>query len=120
MEQNINVVIVLSRCTHNGESFGIRIEEQAPGKWMADWAFSVQASVANREGYDHGEINGTIAIASGYPGCPYCEARSFMRCHCDKVSCWDTHSTQFICPWCNQAGQIGDKQITQLKVGGDV
>lgn len=120
MEQNPNVVIVMSCCAHNRESFGIRIEEQKQGKWMADWAFPVQAGVAKREGYDHNEISGTIEIASKYPGCPYCEARSFIRCNCDKVSCWNTHSAQITCPWCDQTGQVSDEQITRLKVVGDL
>ncbi len=42
MEQLANVVIVMSRCSCNKESFGIHFEETQSGQWLADWAFAVK------------------------------------------------------------------------------
>lgn len=119
MNQFANVVIVMSRCQQNRESFGIRFEEKAPGQWFADWAFPVKESLGKKEGYDKNEIKGNILLDSEYPGCPHCSKSSIVLCvTCDKVSCYDGTSQNVVCGWCNTRLTVGGS-IQGLKVGQD-
>ncbi len=65
-----------------------------------------------------------IVVDDTYPGCPYCEQKSFVKCggslfsRCNKVSCGgeqDTHT----CPWCGTKAQISC-YIENLSAGKDL
>lgn len=114
--QRPQAVVVMSRCRHSAELFGIRIENKID-KWTADWAFATKDASARREGYDQTRITGKFGVDAEYPGCPHCAARSFFKCNCGKVACWD-ESRQVKCPWCHQTIQL-TTQIESLDAGGD-
>ena len=67
------VVIIMARCSHSKQSFGIRLEEKLTSQWMADWAFPIKEVAAKREGYDKSEIAGSFSVDDAYPGCPHCK-----------------------------------------------
>lgn len=119
MNQMRNVVIVMSRCSWNKESFGIRFEEDNQGNWVSDWAFAVKEAVSKKEGYDKNEIKGAITLDAEYPGCPHCKNRSIVLCSsCGKVSCYDGSSLTVTCPWCGVRNGVGGS-IQSLRGGND-
>jgi len=71
-----HVRIVIGRCSNNGQSFGLRFEEQKHGQWLADWAFGIKEKSARKEGYDSSNIAGSFDFALSYPGCPHCRANT--------------------------------------------
>ena len=102
-----NVVIVLARCSKSRLLFGIRFEEITSKNWSGTWAFQIKEGRAQREGYGQNQITGTFLFDSAYPGCPECQdASTLVICSCNKVSCWDGETRNFICPWCESAGKI--------------
>ena len=116
------VVIIMARCSHSKQSFGIRLEDKLTGQWMADWAFPIKEAGAKREGYDKSEIAGSFSVDDAYPGCPYCEQKSFVKCGgalCNKVSCGGDQGSFHTCPWCGNKGQISG-YIENLSAGNDL
>lgn len=113
-----NVVILMARCEHTGQSFGVRMEEKARGRWVADWAFALKETAAKREGYDQTQINGSFAFDAAYPGCPYCEATGLYKCQCEGIACWTGKGQSVTCPWCGANGQVGGP-VESLKAGVD-
>src|SRR5205823_6141249 len=72
------------------------------------WAFAMKEAAARREGYDQGEIHGTLGFDASYPGCPHCGAHGLLKCsHCGKVGCWDGQEGTMTCPWCGATGRLG-------------
>lgn len=115
-----NVVIVLARCSRDGQPYGMRVEEKSPGQWYIDWAFPIQDAVAGREGYGSNEIRGSFAIEQpGFPGCPHCGGPSFFKCGCGKMTCWDGSSRSVTCRWCGGAGELSSGSIESMDSGGD-
>lgn len=108
MTNKPNVVIIFSRCCRLGNSFGVRFQERDKNVWLADWTFSITEKSAKKERYDLNQIDGTFGFLSGYPGCPFCEAKSLFVCQCGKVACWDGISMNVTCPWCDTLIQLGD------------
>ena len=111
------VVIVIAQCQHAKQSYGIRLEAKAKNQWVGDWAFAIQTSVAQREGYDRSEISGSFGFDEAYPGCPYCKAAGIFQCRSDKLSCWDG-GQKVKCPWCGTSSSISGT-IERLSAGGD-
>ena len=118
MSQLPNVVIVMARCSHNQQGFGIRFEEKSQGQWACDWAFAVKDATASKEGYDRGEIAGAFGFDSTYLGCPHCRAPTFFKCGCGKVGCWDGERQTVTCPWCEVRIELSG-QIESLGVKRD-
>ncbi len=130
--KNSKVVIVLAQCSQSHQFFGIRFEERQSNRlrsflsaftidrtdWFGSWAFRINEQSAKKEGYDRGEIRGTINFELGYPGCPYCSGKSTFKCSCGKVACWDGENNFVKCPWCGVAGELSG-QIESLSSGGD-
>ncbi|MBN1955054.1 MAG: protein phosphatase 2C domain-containing protein [Anaerolineae bacterium] len=110
--------IVLARCSQNGQGFGIRLEEQGRGRWIADWAFAIDEKVVGKRAYGQGEVTGTFEFDAAYPGCPHCGAPSIFQCACGEVACWDGRSSAATCPWCGAAVQLRDP-IGSLKTRAD-
>lgn len=120
------VVIIMARCSHSKQSFGIRLEEKLTGQWTADWAFPIKEAGAKREGYDKSEIGGSFSLDAAYPGCPYCQPKSFVLCYgglfsrCNKVSCGDgEQDSTYTCPWCGNTAKISG-HIQSLSAGKDL
>jgi hypothetical protein len=76
------VVIVMAKCSHSKQSYGIRFEQKLPHQWVADWAFAIKEAAAKREGYDRSEIMGSFSFDAAYPGCPHCESPGIFKCSC--------------------------------------
>lgn len=119
MNERPNAVIVMARCRRTRRSFGIRVQEEAPGRWIADWAFSIDQEAADREGYGQSEeIRGSFSFASTYPGCPHCHAPSVFVCLCGAVACWDGESRTVTCPSCGTTVELTET-IKSLSVTRD-
>jgi hypothetical protein len=113
------VVIVVAKCVHSKQNFGIRFEERRSGEWMGDWAFSIKETAAQREGYDRNSIAGQFGFDEKYPGCPNCESKSIVKCgNCGKIACWDENCTTHLCPWCSKKNLI-DGQIEMIRAQSD-
>ena len=109
----------MARCSHSKQSFGIRMEEKIVDNWAADWAFPMKESVAKKEGYDNTQITGSFSVDESYPGCPYCERKTFCRCgSCSKVSCSGGQGSTHNCPWCGTQAKI-EGYIQSLNAGTD-
>lgn len=106
MKPRETVVIVSGLCSRNKQGFGIRFEENGRGKWIADWAFPIKATVAKREGYDQSTIAGTFLFAPEFPGCPHCKSLSFVKCNCQVLSCIPKESNYVRCPSCGLSGSV--------------
>jgi len=117
MNEMVNVVIVLARCAHRLQCFGIRFEEHEPNQWFADWAFPLKGETAKREQYDQMRISGTLSFAPAYPGCPFCEAQSMFQCHCGGNACWNRRP-KVRCPWCGEVVLL-TQQVESLIAGTD-
>lgn len=113
-----NVLIVLAQCERRGGLFGVRIEEVARRRWVADWAFPVRPKTAEREGYGTATAHGEFSFAPTYPGCPGCENPSVFKCGCGKVSCWDGTAVAVTCPWCGNRGRLTGT-VETLTASGD-
>ena len=112
------VFVVPARCGGRDRLFGVRMEELGRGRWAATWAFSLREDVAKREGYDARTLEGSFEVASGYPGCPYCEAGSFYVCGCEVVVCWNGVDQVVTCPSCGSTGELSGG-ATVIRGGGD-
>ncbi len=96
----MDATVVLFRCSYNKKPFGVRIQRMNDGDWWRTWAFELQEATASREGYGNTQVHGNLYCTKEYPGCPYCEADSFVRCgSCGNYSCWHNEET-VVCPWC--------------------
>jgi len=132
MEKRLSVVVVLARCRHTKEYFGIRFEESkglAQGSgfgfglnpkriWVTDWAFEIANEMGKKERYDKTEIEGIIGMAITYPGCPHCNGKSIFKCGCGKVACWDAETKVVTCPHCGMLARLSG-QIESLNSGVD-
>ena len=118
MSAMTNVVIVMARCQHSRQTFGIRFEERSPGQWVGDWAFPIKESAARNEGYHQGDVRGAFSLDNAYPGCPHCRDASIFKCVCGKVSCWDGRGNRVVCPSCGATVEV-EGQIGDLRAGKD-
>lgn len=116
-----NVVIVVARCNRTKDLFGMRFEEKSRHRWVADWAFPIQETMARKEGYDRNQIQGSFDFDYDYPGCPDCHAGSIFQCSCDKIACWQARRLPCVetCPWCGAQVTLSDS-ISSIKAGGDL
>ncbi len=112
------VVILIAQCQHAKQHYGIRLEEKSSNRWVGDWAFTIQPTVAEKEGYDRSEISGNFEFDDHYPGCPYCNASGIFQCRCDKLGCWSSEQRQVKCPWCGNRAWISGN-IERLSAGSD-
>jgi hypothetical protein len=113
-----NVVIVMGRCSRLRQGYGIRFERRQPNKWVATWAFAIKDHVAKREGYEKSTMAGSFVFDDAFPGCPHCSARSFFRCNCGQLGCWDGSARAIVCPSCGQSGELSG-EVTSLDGGSD-
>jgi hypothetical protein len=126
-----NVVIVMAKCSHRKEYFGIRFERndnihsslkfldlRSKESWIGDWAFAIEEQSVIKEGYDKNQIRGFIGFSVSYPGCPHCNGKSIFQCGCGRVACWDGKTQIVTCPHCGMTAQLSG-QIESLHSGFD-
>lgn len=116
----MKATVILQKCSRTRKTFGIRIQELEDGEWYRTWAFPIDDKSASREGYDTTQVMSMLPALQEYPGCPYCESKTyFYDYNCGKISCYHGE-TSFTCPWCN--GTYTDLGTMTEKVkftGGD-
>lgn len=100
--------LALARCTKTKQPFALRFERdaQAPETWIVVDTLQVQEGTAQRGGYGSAELTGAFMAGPQYHGCPYCGARSTLRCQCGKLACWNGTRKSNVCPWCGAKGQV--------------
>jgi hypothetical protein len=119
MNELPQAVIVTLRCSKTNRVSGIRFAELAPHNWAATWAFAIDETRLKKEGYDRGQIAGTIKRSETYPGCPHCHSRGILKCgKCGKVMCWDGETKYIACAWCGTNCEISGL-IDKLATSGD-
>jgi len=119
MPQGLNVLIITAQCSKARSRMGIRLEEKSHQLWVADWAFKIKEHVAIKEGYDKTRVDGQFVFSAEFPGCPYCESKSFVLCDCKNLICYETMSTSFKCPKCGLSGTVGNGPVTSLWANQD-
>lgn len=115
-QRNILMGLVVAKCSKSGEKFAMRFKERSPGLWITDWCFKVgELSSLNNESVENNStlhsMSGRFELDPEYPGCPYCESKSFFMCHCGvgKYGCWDNMSSQVTCPHCKATAHLTGK-----------
>ena len=111
-------VIVTARCSRSREWWGIRMEQQGEGRWVATWSFALKERTAKREGYDRTQLSGEFLLAPEFPGCAHCKGERVVKCACGGVGCHNGEGTTFTCPWCEKKGKL-EGTINSLAAGGD-
>lgn len=115
----INANVALCKCPSSKGVFGIRIEERG-NDWVCTWAFKINESKAEREGFDKTKMIGTMQPTPEYPGCPYCGAKSFAPCSCGKIFCaydWSGKPMEMTCPWCGRTAMYYPAEKTEVTGG---
>lgn len=84
--------------------------ERAGDGWMAMWA---QPIARDGSGYGPVTLEGVNFLPSATFACPHCGARSFVRCGCGQLGCWDGVTKVYRCAWCRTTGRI-EGPITSL------
>lgn len=108
MKQQDDISIIISKCIKSKHTFGIR-SERNPFKngWNFTWAFKIKESAAQNEAFDKNKVGGEIQLTAEYPGCPHCGSFGFVQCGvCEKISCWNSVTSKFQCPWCGTTGEV--------------
>ena len=110
------VVQAVARCARGEGAFGLRFESGDGLVWHATAAFSLPGAEAQRAADRATDIDGRFQIGRQYSGCPICGNKSFARCGCGKLACWDGETRLFRCPWCGNAGQLAG-EMSRLSRG---
>jgi hypothetical protein len=102
----LNAEVILSKCSKNGKSFGIRIE-QRNSDWVRTWAFAIDGRKAKNEGFDANTVTGSMNATGEYPGCPHCGSKEIVYCLCKKIGCQGSvvdHGDRrdYTCPCCKE------------------
>ena len=93
-------VILPAYCQKTGKMFGIRTEQISTNNWLQTWAFKMDENIMQNEKLIEKKINGHIAFAPEYNGCPYCGSRGWFECNkCHNIICCDDSPTA-TCPKC--------------------
>jgi hypothetical protein len=112
----MNAKIVLCKCPHSKEIYGMRIEERY-NDWVRTWAFKISESQAKHEGYEKVKSSGSLQPTSEYPRCPYCGSISIAQCTCGRLFCWNGESNTAVCPWCGQKGDYHTVETIEFEGG---
>lgn len=108
---------VLAECEETKKPFGITIDPKGRDLRFI-WAFKIDRSKAQREGFAGASVNGTISLDANFNGCPHCGSKRFYICdNCKTVVCW--HGQERVtCPHCHQTGTIYAAGSVDLRGGG--
>lgn len=108
---------VLAECEETSKPFGITIDPHGRDLRFI-WAFKIDRSKAQREGFADKTVNGSISLDANFNGCPHCGSKRFYICdNCKTIVCW--HGQERItCPHCHQAGTICRAESFDLRGGG--
>ena len=115
---NRRVVVFTALCSVTRKVFGVRLENIQKDRWIADWAFAINADVAKREGFDKTTIQGTFSLSDKYPGCPHCKQQWIAACSCSALTCAMLGIEIIKCPSCGQTGMLTE-ELKQIRAGTD-
>ena len=121
MKQDIHeALVVLSKCPSNHKLYGVRAEKVSSDNWLLTWAFPMKESSAVHEGYDKTNIKGSIEFSAEYPGCPFCDCKGFVLCHCGHLTC-DSQIENGVstCAWCGSQGRVTSYDGERISAGLD-
>jgi hypothetical protein len=105
----MNADVLLARCERGSGLYGIRVEERSDA-WYATWAFAIDQRRVAHEKYGGSVVTSSLLLGDGFPGCPHCEATSFVKCgECANLTCWDGVLRVWRCRWapCRCSGVPG-------------
>lgn len=111
-------VVVMARCNHSHQPFGITMEKGADGAWHCLWAFKISDQAASSEGYGNEMVSGRVVTDPEYPGCPHCGAQSWFSCDCGKITCLEGMASSATCAWCGNSGELVKVESVDLRGGG--
>lgn len=108
---------VLAECEETRKPFGITIDPRGRDLRFI-WAFKIDRSKAQREGFTSHSVNGVISLDANFNGCPHCGSKQFYICGgCNTIVCW--HGQERVtCPHCHQTGILQAVESINLKGGG--
>lgn len=108
---------ILAECEETKKPFGITIDPKGR-ELRFIWAFKIDRSKAQREGFTGYSVNGVISLDPNFNGCPHCGTKRFYICNnCNTIVCWHGQE-QVTCPHCHQSGIIQMVESVNLKGGG--
>lgn len=108
--------VVMMKCKDCKKAFGARIERREEG-WVFNWAFPIDESIAEKEGFDSEIIEGNVYLDEEYPGCPHCGSKGFVQCTCGKLTCWEGEIISK-CAWCGKKAKVGVAEKFRISSGG--
>ena len=111
-------VVIMARCSHSNQPFGITMEKKGDGAWHCLWAFKLTEGSATSEGYSNEMISGKVVTDPEFPGCPHCGAKGWFSCECGKLTCLDGASSTATCAWCGASGELVQVETMNLQGGG--
>ena len=114
---HVTANVILAKCTSENKIYGIRVERQSKD-WVRTWAFPIQEDIAQQEGFDTVQIQGSLMETSEYPGCPYCKTNGFFICGtCGKLNCY--HGEEWTtCEWCGNSAKTSGANEFKVEGGG--
>jgi hypothetical protein len=116
----MRVEVITAQCGLHRKLYGMRAQEDRPGRWLFTWAFPLRAESAAREGYLETEIVGGMALDARWPGCPHCRKSSFFKClRCGGITCYDPAAMSSECSWCGSKGGRPEETLDRMRSRGD-
>jgi hypothetical protein len=100
--ERVQVAYLQLRCMRTGESTWNRFENDGTA-WLIEQS-SVDTSNTLQQAVK--DLSGTFDIAPEFTGCARCGNRSYFRCDCGQVSCWDATTRSCPCHWCHRTVYI--------------
>ena len=108
---------VLAECEETKKPFGITIDPKGRDLRFI-WAFKIDRSKAQREGFAGKSVKGMISLDTHFNGCPHCGSRQFYICdNCKTIVCWHGQE-RTTCPHCHQTGILKAAESFSLRGGG--
>ncbi len=97
----LNAKVIIGKCINTKNLFGIRSQQINNNQWECNWAFPIDENYVKNEKYDNQIIEGELILSTEYPGCPYCNNSSFIKCGiCENITCYDNSNTITECASC--------------------
>jgi hypothetical protein len=114
----VDELLLPSRCSRSKEAYRMRaLPELGRRTWMIDYAYRIREDFVVGQQTSNQNIAGSLALSADFSGCPYCHARSFVKCNCGRFGCWSGQSTEYQCPWCGYSGPVGPSGINSFSGG---
>lgn len=113
----VPVARVISRCVKTQQDYHLLFEVTGEKTWAIRRSSTDASRVDNAAPGQPPQadlVSGSIDwtdLYSGLAACPYCQAKSLVRCGaCRCLSCHPdgNQGSEFLCPWCGNTGRLAD------------